>query len=166
MADAVGHPMGRDQGQKQRQYTVEQREEATALGREVGAPEASRRLGIPRGTISFWMCRYADTWAAAPEPASEATGGATTAEAVNTSPGRVAKIYTPSQRAEILEHAGSHGVTAASRRFETSRWTIYSWRRQLKRAAAGEGPSPTSGPDPADVAAKRDGSGLQGSIPR
>ena len=30
---------------------------------------------------------------------------------------RVAKIYTPSQKAEILEHAAAHGITEASKKF-------------------------------------------------
>jgi transposase InsO family protein len=37
-----------------------------------------------------------------------------------------------------------------------SRFSIYDWQRKLTKAAKGEGPSPTSGPSPADVEAQRD----------
>ncbi|MCP5119984.1 MAG: transposase, partial [bacterium] len=69
---------------------------------------------------------------------------------------QIAKHYTPSQRAQILECAATKGVTAAAREHEVSRYSIYDWRRKVKRAAAGEGDSPTSGPDPKDIEARRD----------
>src|SRR6185436_13862116 len=37
-----------------------------------------------------------------------------------------------------------------------SRFSIYGWHRQVEKAAAGEVPSPTSGPAPADIEAQRD----------
>lgn len=40
-----------------KRYTPEQREEALRLYVEVGAGEAARRTGIPRGTISVWATR-------------------------------------------------------------------------------------------------------------
>jgi transposase InsO family protein len=69
---------------------------------------------------------------------------------------RVAKLYTPSQKAQVLEHAAAHGVTAAAEKFGISRFSIYDWQRKLAKAAKGEGPSPTSGPAPADIEAQRD----------
>jgi putative transposase len=69
---------------------------------------------------------------------------------------RVAKSYTPSQKAEAVECAHEHGVSEASKRLGISRFSIYGWLRQVEKAAAGEGDSPTSGPDPKDVEAKRD----------
>jgi putative transposase len=69
---------------------------------------------------------------------------------------RVAKLYTPSQKAEVLEHAGTHGVTAAAAKFEVSRFSIYDWQRRVEKAAAGQAPSPTSGPAPNDIEAQRD----------
>ena len=38
---------------------------------------------------------------------------------------RVAKLYTPSQRAEILEYAAKHSVTEASKQHEATRFSIY-----------------------------------------
>lgn len=69
---------------------------------------------------------------------------------------RVARIYTPSQKAVILEDAATDGVTVAAEKHGVSRFSIYDWQRKVTKAAAGEGPSPTSGPEPKDIEAKRD----------
>jgi transposase InsO family protein len=69
---------------------------------------------------------------------------------------RVARSYTPSGKAQALEHAAAHGVSAAWDKFEISRFSIYDWQRKLKNAAAGEGPSPTSGPSPQTIEEQRD----------
>jgi transposase InsO family protein len=69
---------------------------------------------------------------------------------------RVAKVYTPSQKAAILEDAAKDGPTSASKRHAVSRFSIRDWKRKVQKAAAGEGPSPTSGPDPLDIEARRD----------
>ena len=69
---------------------------------------------------------------------------------------RVARSYTPSEKAEALEHAATHGVSAASDKFRISRFSIYDWQRKLKKAARGEGPSPTSGPSPRTIEEQRD----------
>jgi transposase InsO family protein len=69
---------------------------------------------------------------------------------------RVAKVYTPSQRAKILEDAAKQGVTAAAEKSGASRFSIYDWKRKVKRAAVGEGPSPTSGPSKQAVEEQRD----------
>jgi transposase InsO family protein len=69
---------------------------------------------------------------------------------------RVARSYTPSEKAQALEHAAAHGVSAASDKFEISRFSIYDWQRKLKKAAAGEGPSPTSGPSRQTIEEQRD----------
>ena len=69
---------------------------------------------------------------------------------------RVARSYTPSEKAQALEHAAAHGVSAASDTFNISRFSIYDWQRKLKKAAAGEGPSPTSGPSPQTIEEQRD----------
>lgn len=69
---------------------------------------------------------------------------------------RVAKLYTPSQKAVILEDAAKVGITAAAAKHEVSRFTIYSWDRKLAKAAEGEGDAPTSGPAPGEIAEQRD----------
>lgn len=69
---------------------------------------------------------------------------------------RVARSYTPSEKAQALEHAAAHGVSASSDKFNISRFSIYDWQRKLRKAAAGEGPSPTSGPAPQQIEEQRD----------
>lgn len=69
---------------------------------------------------------------------------------------RVAKLYSPSQKAVVLEDAAKDGVTAAAKKHGVSRFSIYDWQRKLTKAAAGEGPSPTSGPAPKDIEQQRD----------
>jgi len=69
---------------------------------------------------------------------------------------RVARSYTPSEKAEALENAAAHGVSAASDKLGISRFSIYDWQRKLVKAAAGEGPAPTSGPAPQDIEEQRD----------
>jgi len=69
---------------------------------------------------------------------------------------RVAKLYTPSQKGEILEHAGTHGPTETGKKFGVSRYSIYAWQRKVSNAAAGEGSSPTTGPAPGELEAQRD----------
>ncbi|HUC07538.1 MAG TPA: integrase core domain-containing protein [Solirubrobacterales bacterium] len=69
---------------------------------------------------------------------------------------RVARSYTPSEKAAALEKAAAHGVSAASDELGISRFSIYDWQRKLKKAAAGEGPSPTSGPSPQTIEEQRD----------
>ena len=85
---------------------------------------------------------------------SEAAVSAPPAKRVSRS--RVAKVYTPSQKAEAVEYAAAQGVTAAAEKFAISRFSIYEWQRRVKKAAAGQGPSPTTGPAPKDIEAARD----------
>ena len=68
----------------------------------------------------------------------------------------MARRYTPSQKAEAVEHAAAHGVSAASEKLGISRFSIYGWMKQVAQAAKGEGASPTSGPAPVEIEAQRD----------
>ncbi|MEM6289158.1 MAG: DDE-type integrase/transposase/recombinase [Bacteroidota bacterium] len=149
--------MGASSGRSKSQpYTTAFREQAVQLALELGERPAARQLGIPRGTLSSWVHK-ARRRQAKEEAASTGDAAASMAETSTSAKSRrVAKVYTPSQKAQILEYAAAHGVTAAHKHFDVSRFTIYSWRQQVERAARGEGDSPTSGPDPADVEAQRD----------
>jgi len=69
---------------------------------------------------------------------------------------RVAKLYTPSQKALVLEDAAQEGITAAAAKHGVSRFAIYAWRRLVAKAAEGACPSPTSGPSPCEIAEQRD----------
>ena len=125
-----------------RHYTSEQREQALALAEKDGLTAAARELGIPKTTISNWRNR--------PEPTDASTLVSTPAQR------KGQKRYTPSQKAEILEFVGTHSVADAVTKFDVSKFSIYAWKKQVERAARGDGESPTTGPDPADVEAQRD----------
>ena len=97
--------------------------------------------------------------ARADKPSQKAAPSATKAPTIieKTPPAKkIAFSYTPSQRAEALEYAAKSGVSEASEKFSISRFSIYDWRRKLTAAAAGLGPSPTSGPSAADIETRRD----------
>lgn len=138
---------------RRRRYTAEQREEILADAESVGVAKASRKHGVPQSTVSNWRSR----------PQAGSTSGpveGTPIEEPSPPPAapskRVAKRYTPSQKAEIVEYAAKHSVLEASREFGASRFSIYAWRKQVAKAARGEGPSPTSGPSAAELESQRD----------
>jgi len=69
---------------------------------------------------------------------------------------QVARVYTPSERARILEYAAREGPTAATKEFDVSRFSIYEWRRRTRLHAEGKAKdSPVVGSDE-DVTAARD----------
>ena len=151
---------------KQRTYTAQEKRDVVALADEVGPAEAAERMGIPKGTVTCWrhLARQAQAagqeWPPSPEPEpDEDASDEELAEALAepaARPRRVAKVYTPSQRAEALELVAKIGPMAASRQLGISRYSLRRWGVQVERAAEGKGPSPTSGPDPADIEARRD----------
>lgn len=128
-----------------RRYTAEQREHALALAEKKGLVAAARELGIPKTTVSNWRRRT-------PKEVEQVRE----AEGVEPEKPKGQKRYTPSQKAEILEYFGAHSARETTERFGVSKFSIYQWKKQVERAARGEGESPTSGPDPADVEAQRD----------
>ena len=150
---------------KLNRYTAAERRDALKLAEEVGPAEAARRLGIPQKSVTAWRSMAAKaaaegkTWPPTPEP--EPDVDEPLPEVAEAPASRVARSYTPSQRAAALELAAKVGVTQASEQLGMSRFSIYEWRRKQRLAAAGEGDSPTSGPDPKDVAADRDAAILE-----
>lgn len=151
---------------KLRKYTLEEKREAISVAGEVGPSESARRLSLPGGTVSCWCFKARKAqeegveWPprVAPDeeeetPVSEAMVDDKAAAGERR---RVAKVYTPSQRAAALERAAEVGVTAASKELGMTRFSLYQWRRKVALAAKGLGESPTSGPDPADIEAQRD----------
>ncbi len=135
---------------KHQSYTPEQKAKATEMALEVGATAASVKFGIPKGTLRSWAHK-ARRKAEDTEPEVRPSASDTT----ESSP-KVAKRYTPSQKAEILEHAAKHGPAKTAEKFGVSRWSIREWQRKVRLAAEGKGSSPTSGPDPSDIEAQRD----------
>lgn len=138
--------MSRTKMAKPRQsYTTKRRAKILATVEEVGVVEAARKHGVPQTTISNWLNRDA-----AKVADKTASPSASTPKRV------VARSYTPSERGEALELAAEKGVTAAKNELGMSRFSIYDWKRKVKRAANGEGPSPTSGPSAVEIEEKRD----------
>ena len=148
---------------RSRQYTAEERESALEDAERLGVTKAARRHGIPVGTVSCWRSqaksrRLAEERSESIQP-SESCEDATVESRDGADARRdrgVSKRYTPSQKASVLEDAARIGVSAAAKKHDVSRFSIYEWRRRVKDAAQGEGPSPTSGPSPSEIEEKRD----------
>ena len=160
---------------KRRSYTTEQREAVLADVGAIGVQGASKKHHVPQSCVSRWASAAGvkrvggETPVATamtgpiempspvvPVPADVAPSAMSTPVGKRTLRSRVAKIYSPSQKAMVLEDAAKDGVTAASKKHGISRFSIYDWQRRLTKAAAGEGPSPTSGPAPKDIGQQRD----------
>lgn len=150
---------GTKEPRKRRQYTAQERTRLLAAVAELGVSEAARRHGVPQTTLSNWLGRDARKVEASTPSVTRQSAVASKAKAKREAPTpkkRVARSYTPSEKAEVLEHAASHGVSAASKKFVVSRFSIYEWQRKLRKAAKGEGPSPTSGPSSSEIETQRD----------
>lgn len=149
---------------RRRSYTKAEREAVLLDVPKLGVCEAATKHGVPKGCVSRWASaagvrrQLPATGEASRGRAARELLSGTVREAKARRPlrSRVAKLYTPSQKAEALEHAATHGVTAAAEHFAISRFSIYEWKRKASRAAAGQGPAPTSGPAPTDIEAQRD----------
>ncbi len=154
-----------------RQYSTADRREGASLAAEIGLGAASRRLGIPKTTVSRWLClarkaaAAGEPWPPTPEPEPDEDGDTREVAAVlakaATRPKRTARRYTPSERARALELAARDGMSAAARQLGISRFSLHEWRRKERLAAEGKGPSVTSGPGPEDIEAQRDNEILQ-----
>lgn len=138
-------------------YSPEQREEALRMSEEVGPTAAAHKLGLPPGTVYSWRHQRSKqqqstepeaTSETEPQDGSEQPEQATEPTEANPNKRRVAKAYTPSQRAEIIEYAAKHGVTEASREFDVTRFSIYEWRRKAQLHSEGKlKDSPVAGDD-------------------
>jgi len=157
---------------KRRSYTTEQREAVLADVRTIGVIMSSKKHHVPQSCVSRWasmagVTREVSEKSATTAPSETASPSTPVHAAPSAAPtpipaakrtlrSRVAKIYSPSQKAVVLEDAAKDGVTAAAKKHGMSRFSIYDWQRRLTKAAAGEGPSPTSGPAPRDIEQQRD----------
>lgn len=160
---------------KRRVYTREQRDAVLATVRMKGVNVASKEHRVPQSCVSRWASSAGVRRQQEVEPvATTATTSsrksastqeeavATTAPKAKTSSRKtpstphIAKLYTPSQKAEAVEYAAAHGVSAASAKLGPSRFAIYAWRGKVAKAAKGEGVSPTSGSAPKEIEAQRD----------
>ncbi len=113
---------------------------------EVGPAGAGRELGIPPGTIAYWQnqARQSAPFETKPLTRSRRStrGSFSSAESASSavarqlgSEKRVARYYSPSERAQALELAANEGVTAAANKLSISRFSIYDWRRRTRLRA-------------------------------
>ena len=154
-------------------HTSEQREQILRDVESLGVAAAARQHGMGESTLFAWRLAARLAMKASQSPmapqepshgtdsAPKAADGPKAADAPKAAeaPKRtlaVARSYTPSEKARALELAAAEGVGAAANALGMSRFSIYEWRRQAKKAASGEGPCPTSGPAPSDVEGQRD----------
>jgi len=116
-------------------------------------PKAKTARTAERGPRPRRKAKSAPAPAPRREELVQAPPAPTTAEPPSrrTLKSRVAKLYTPSQKAVILEDAAKIGITAAAEKHEVSRFAIYDWQRRVTKAAQGEGSSPTSGPSECEI---------------
>ncbi|MFC1641218.1 DDE-type integrase/transposase/recombinase [Myxococcota bacterium] len=145
-----------------RKYNREEKKAALADVPKLGVTEAAHKHKIPVGCVSRWW-HEAKKEAERGAPIEPRGAREATRRWASRSQKRrhVAKAYTPSQRAEILEYAAAHGPSAASEKFGVSRFAIHDWEKKTARAAAGRGPNPTSGRSTAEVEKQRDQAILQ-----
>jgi putative transposase len=144
-------------------YTAEEKQRAMQRAIEIGPARAASELGIPSGTLSCWSARKKAGTAAMGRDA-KAKAAIAPAEPMPPAPphppstqrARVARVYTPSQIAQALERIAAIGVRPTAAELGISRTTLREWERKVARAAKGEGPAPTSGPDPKSVEERRD----------
>lgn len=143
-----------------RRYRAKERRKVLRDVSALGVRGAASAHGVPRGTLSNWIKQEAARSERASVPPSaippKQQEHVVVEERSEPTGRRVARHYTPSEKAQILEHAASESVTAAHKKFDVSRFTIYEWKRKSKLAALGKGDAPTAGPDPAEIEAQRD----------
>lgn len=165
-----------------RTYSDKERDEAVALSDETTIQKAADELSIPFGTIACWRHKRRQAGEeqeqttnghegdGRPEQSSETEQTEDSSEASRSGPEnelepssedssqteKVARRYTPSEKAEALEYAEEHGVTEAARELGPTRQSIYRWRREKQRAEEGEAEDPTEGPDPIEMKRQRD----------
>lgn len=160
-----------------RRYSPEERAEGIRLTLDLGPAAASKKLGIPDGTLSFWAYVFRKTNGGSATPASQPDdqeigreivdarpepekAAAVRSEAAEDLAGKVqdrivAKVYSPSQRAQALEYSAKYGPAAASRKFGISRFSLREWRRKVQQHAKGErADNPLAGSDENPVAVR------------
>lgn len=148
-------------GQSIRRYSVEERAKALSLSDELGVVKAASQLGMPEGTVSMW--RWKRRQETAPhEPSSQqsvtpvAVPQQSVAAEVSRKRKQVAKVYTPSQRAEALEMLSVAGPAKTCRTLGMSRFSLYEWARKQRAFDEGKATdTPLAGSDE-DMADARD----------
>jgi transposase InsO family protein/transposase-like protein len=121
----------------------------------MGTCAAADKHGVPRSTVSRWRTAKdrptpkPQQAQAQPAPSEAAIPTPKPDDATTPPKRKVVKRYTPSQRAEAVEYAHTHGVAKASNALGMSRFSLYQWMRKSATAAKGE----TGGKEAASTAA-------------
>ena len=143
---------------KKRQYTEEEQSAVLADLDALGVCGAAKKHGVPQSCVSRWASKAAKT--SHSRQRVELKTKSVEAEKLEPKPAQQivarARRYSPSEKARVVEYVSGHGVSAASEKFGVSRFSIYAWLRRVDAAAKGNGPSPTSGPSPAEIESQRD----------
>jgi len=143
-----------------RTFIVAEKRDAIAQAIQVGVSATSQALGISSGTLSCWVHKHRKGVAGyelADVPTPDPVPAPTPDPQPEEPPRRkVARVYTPSEKARAVERVAAVGVGATSKELGISRFSLYDWTRRVVKAANGGGPSPTSGPDPKDIETQRD----------
>ena len=129
---------------KRRRYTAQERSEAVAKAGELGLTAAAKALGMSKTNIWRWLKQSEGGAHSVGASEAESTAASTAAEVSSTAvvddaaeqsaveSRRVRRVYTPSERARILEHAAKHGPTAAAKKYSCTRWSIREWKRKAR----------------------------------
>jgi putative transposase len=136
-------------------YTNQERASAIATALVDGPTAVGRKTGIPVATIKEWVAK-SRRGVPGFAPGESVASDETKAESPSMPVRKVARLYTPSERARALELLDSVGVTEASAQLGISRFSLYNWKRKVKLAVDGKGESPTAGPAQHDIEAQRD----------
>lgn len=123
---------------KRNSYTDEQRTQALADAATLGTCAAARKHGLPASTLSRWRTEQRAAIPVAQPTATQSAKPTATRTRGEPAKRKVAKHYTPSQKAEVVEYARKHGATKASKEFGPSRYSIYAWIRKAEAAAKGQ----------------------------
>ena len=146
-----------------RKYTAQEKAEALALAAQVGNGVAGRQLGIPDGTMWGWVKAASKSVLPSAQDAKPATveqeqhcESAPKVDNKVKASRRVARVYTPSQRAQALEMLREMGPVETSRKLGISRFSLHEWQRLQQVSEKDVSvPSPIAGPD-VDEGGQRD----------
>jgi hypothetical protein len=112
---------------------------------------ASKRASATATTRSTTSKEAAATTTS--EPVAAALGSQ---EKKSSASKRVAKVYSPSQRAAALARVAEVGQSQASRDLGISRFSLWQWAEKTEAAAGGNGQSVTTGPSRVEIEEQRD----------
>jgi len=109
---------------KLRNYTKEQKEEAVEDALEIGNTASARMHGIPLTTLSDWVEAAKKTFATNDQEKEKHSVPAFEFEPPKSKERKAARRYTPSQKAQMLEYSSDHGIAAAHRKYDVSRYVV------------------------------------------